>query len=140
MQWNFEGINPMTSMAGQAQTTPNRYMSTNINMNRSQTMGMGMGMETGMGMEPGMNTLNDKMIATDLLMAAKEGVRNYAYALTEAATPEIRSLLKQQFNDAVNLHERVAAYMMNKGYYTPYDISHQVQMDIQTSKNIMNLR
>lgn len=132
MQWNFEGINPMTSMAGQGQTTPNRYMSTDINMNRSQAMGM--------GMETGMNTLNDKMIATDLLMAAKEGVRNYAYALTEAATPEIRSLLKQQFNDAVNLHERVASYMMNKGYYTPYDISHQVQMDIQTSKNIMNLR
>lgn len=57
MQWNFEGIHPMTSMAGQGQTTPSQYMNTNISMNRNQTMGMGM--ETGMGMQTGMNTLND---------------------------------------------------------------------------------
>ncbi|MGX1377233.1 spore coat protein CotF [Priestia megaterium] len=35
-------------------------------------------------------TLDDLAIATDLLLSAKNGVRTYAVALTETATPEVR--------------------------------------------------
>ena len=41
----------------------------------------------------GMNALSDQVVAMDLLIAAKSGARNYAMAVTEAGTPEIKELL-----------------------------------------------
>ena len=36
----------------------------------------------------GLHTLTDDVIAMDLLINAKSGVRNYAMAVTECATPK----------------------------------------------------
>lgn len=41
----------------------------------------------------GMNVLTDQIIAMDLLISAKNGVRNYAMATTEAGTPEVKKSL-----------------------------------------------
>ena len=49
-------------------------------------------------------TLDDLAIATDLLLSAKNGVRTYAVALTETATPEVRKVLKKQLDKAIELH------------------------------------
>ncbi|RSL30817.1 spore coat protein [Salibacterium salarium] len=72
---------------------------------------------------------NDQAAATDLLLSAKSGVRNCAYAITEAASPNVRQALSQQLQQSVHFHEQVTDYMINKGYYHPYNLNEQVQVD-----------
>lgn len=87
----------------------------------------------------GLNTLTDDVIAMDLLMNAKSGVRNYAMAVTECATPEVRDILMKQLGEAIDSHEKIADYMVQRGLYHPYHIQEQVQLDlnnIQTATNI----
>lgn len=87
----------------------------------------------------GLHTLTDEVIAMDLLMNAKSGVRNYAMAVTECATPEIRDILMKQLGEAINSHEKITDYMMQRGLYHPYHIPEQIQLDlknIQTATNI----
>lgn len=87
----------------------------------------------------GMAPLSDQVIATDLLIAAKSGIKSYALAITETATPEVRNLLKQQLEEAITLHEQISTYMINKGYYHPYDTEKQAQMDLNTAETALNL-
>lgn len=77
----------------------------------------------------GMHTLTDQVIATDLLIAAKSGVRNYAMALTETATPEIKDVLRKHLAEAIEAHARIADYMVAQGFYRPYDPIEQISLD-----------
>jgi similar to spore coat protein len=79
----------------------------------------------------------DQIIATELLMGAKSAVRNYAYALTETASSEVKNVLKKHLNSAIEFHDGVANYMMNKGYYVPHDVNQQIQMDIQNAQAVI---
>ncbi len=79
----------------------------------------------------GMGALTDQVIASDLLISAKSGVRNYAMALTEAGTPEIKAMLTRQLEDAIDLHERISTYMIERGWYRPWNMKEQFQLDIQ---------
>ncbi len=88
----------------------------------------------------GMGGMTDQVIATDFLISAKSGVRNTAFALTEAATPELRSALREQLMSAVSTHERISKYMMDKGYYHPYNLEEQAEVDLavaQTSQKLV---
>jgi similar to spore coat protein len=87
----------------------------------------------------GMDKLSDQVIATDFLIAAKSGVQNYSIALTETTSPEIRSALKKQLNDAINTHETISNYMMKKGYYHAYDLQEQYKVDMQMADTALNL-
>jgi similar to spore coat protein len=87
----------------------------------------------------GMSPLTDQVIASDMLIAAKAGIKNYAVAITESATTEVRNTLKQQLNDAINYHEQISNYMISKGYYNPHDVSKQIKMDISASQVAINL-
>lgn len=87
----------------------------------------------------GMDKLSDQVIATDFLIAAKSGVQNYSIALTEVTSPEIRSTLKKQLNDAINTHETISNYMMKKGYYYAYDLQEQFKVDMQMANTALNL-
>ncbi|MGG4393503.1 spore coat protein [Paenibacillus thiaminolyticus] len=87
----------------------------------------------------GMNGISDQVIATDMLITAKAGVRNLAVALTEAATPEVRNVLKQHLDTAIQTHENLTAYMMNKGYYHPYNVQEQLQVDMKSADTSLNL-
>lgn len=87
----------------------------------------------------GMNTMTDQVIAMDFLIAAKTGVKNYAIALTEATTPEVRGILKKQLDQVISTHEQISAYMVKKGWYTPYDVKNQIQMDIQNGQTALQL-
>ena len=42
-----------------------------------------------------MNINQEQIIATDLLIGAKSAVRNYAYALTETTSNEVKNVLKR---------------------------------------------
>jgi similar to spore coat protein len=81
-----------------------------------------------------LGTLNDQMIATDFLIAAKNGIKSYAMAITEASTPEVRDTLKQHLNDAIQLHEQISQYMVNKGYYHPANVQEQLRVDMQAAQ------
>lgn len=83
------------------------------------------------------NVLNDQMIATDFLIGAKNAIKSYAMAITESATPEVRSTLKQHLNDAIELHEQISQYMINKGYYHPANVQEQLRIDMQAARQAL---
>ncbi|WP_094701858.1 spore coat protein [Brevibacillus laterosporus] len=59
--------------------------------------------------------------------------------LTEVATPDVRTILHKQLDDAIATHEKITNYMMSKGYYHAYNINEQIQMDMKTAKTTLNL-
>jgi similar to spore coat protein len=87
----------------------------------------------------GMNALTDQVIAMDFLVTAKSGVRNYAMALTEAGTPEIKAVLTKQLDDAIDMHERITMYMMEKGLYHPWNVNEQIQLDLKNIQTALSL-
>lgn len=88
----------------------------------------------------GTGAMTDQVVAADLLLSAKTGVRNYAIAVTEAATQEVRTVLHRQLQEAITTHEQVTQYMMERDWYNPYDVSKQFQLDIQNARTALNLQ
>jgi similar to spore coat protein len=87
----------------------------------------------------GMGGMTDQVIATDFLISAKAGVKNYAVAITETRTPELKAALREQLNDAIATHEAITNYMIAKGYYHPHDLNEQLQVDLTVSDTALNL-
>lgn len=87
----------------------------------------------------GMGGLTDQVIAMDFLISAKSGVRNYAMALTETGTPEIKEILTKQLEEAIDLHEKISLYMIERGWYHPWNITEQIQLDQQNIQTALNL-
>jgi similar to spore coat protein len=87
----------------------------------------------------GMGGITDQVIATDLLISAKSGVHNYAIAITEAATPELREALKEQLFAAIDTHEAVSKYMVARGFYYPHHLGEQLHVDLTTADTALNL-
>lgn len=87
----------------------------------------------------GMNTLSDQVIATDLLISSKAGVRNYAFAITEAATPQVKAVLRKQLKEAIEMHGELTNYMINKGWYHPYNANQQLLLDLKTVNTALNI-
>ncbi|MFS0635398.1 spore coat protein [Mesobacillus foraminis] len=87
----------------------------------------------------GMGGMTDQVIATDFLISAKSGVRNYAVAITEAGTPELRAALREQLREAIATHEKITNYMVAKGYYHPHDLTKQLQVDLTVSDTALKL-
>jgi similar to spore coat protein len=86
----------------------------------------------------GMHTLTDQVIAMDLLTSAKSGVRNYAMAVTETVTPEIKTTLTKQLEEAIEMHKRISMYMMDRGWYHPWNVKEQFQLDLQNIQTALN--
>ena len=87
----------------------------------------------------GMGGMTDQVIASDFLISAKAGVRNYTVAITEAATPELREVLKEQLLSAIRTHEEITNFMVTKGFYHPHELSQQLQVDLTASNIATNL-
>lgn len=87
----------------------------------------------------GMGGLTDQVIATDFLISAKAGVQNYAMAVTEAATPELKAVLREQLNEAIETHEKISNYMITRGFYHPHNLGEQLQVDLTTGETAMDL-
>ncbi|KQL49785.1 spore gernimation protein GerQ [Brevibacillus choshinensis] len=71
----------------------------------------------------GIGGMTDQVVAMDLLIAAKSGVRNYAMALTDTGTPEIKATLTKQLEEAIDLHEKISMYLIELGWYHPWYVS-----------------
>ncbi|MGS2780434.1 spore coat protein [Robertmurraya sp. GLU-23] len=95
---------------------------------------------TGANQSGQMSAMTEQVIATDLLMAAKSAIKNYAIAISECATPELRQALTEQLNDTIRSHEQITNYMINKGYYHPVDVLEQLRLDQQAAKTALNLQ
>lgn len=90
------------------------------------------------------NSLNmpemaDTSLALDFLIRAKESVRNYAIALTEAASADVRAALRLQLQEAIALHEETAALMIRKGWFYPYDLSKQAELDRKSADSTVKI-
>lgn len=83
--------------------------------------------------------MNDQMIAADFLASTKSGMKNYASAISETASPEVRDVLKKQLDDAICMHEKITEYMMKKGFYNAHDPQQQFKMDMQAADTALNL-
>ncbi|WP_338471541.1 spore coat protein [Niallia sp. XMNu-256] len=83
--------------------------------------------------------IDDQTIATDLLLSSKSGVRSLAIAITETATPEIKKVLKSELDTAIDLHDKIAQYMIEKEMYHAYDIEEQVSQDLKNAKEALKI-
>lgn len=68
--------------------------------------------------------------AGDLLALFKTGVRNYSIAITETATPALRSVLKQHLLATIDIHAKVYSFMYSKGLYPSYQFDKLLQNDV----------
>jgi spore coat protein CotF len=87
----------------------------------------------------GMPKLVDASMSLTFLLNAKNGVRNCAIALTEAATPEVRSILRSQLHNAINMHEEISDLMIKKGWFHPINLDKQFQMDLESSQTAVQI-
>jgi similar to spore coat protein len=87
----------------------------------------------------GLNALKDQVIAMDFLISAKSGVRNYAMAVTEAATPEIKATLIKHLDEAITTHEQISNYMTEKGWYHPFNVQEQLEFDLKNIETVLKI-
>lgn len=87
-----------------------------------------------------LRNLDTKFYATDLLIFAKTAVRNYAIAITETATPQLRNTLNKQLQAAVRTHGKIFDFMYKKGYYPAYDFKKLLQNDIRTAQQALDMK
>ncbi|MCJ8009038.1 spore coat protein [Lederbergia wuyishanensis] len=87
----------------------------------------------------GMDALTDQVVAMDLLIAAKSGVRNYAMAVTEAGTPEIKEILTRHLEEALDMHEQITNYMVENGWYHAWNTNEQLKMNLNNINTALNL-
>jgi hypothetical protein len=73
------------------------------------------------------------------LLSAKNGVRNYAIALTEATTPEVRTFLRSQLQESLALHQEISELMMSKKWFHPYELHEQYQLDMLSANNTVQI-
>ena len=87
----------------------------------------------------GVTVIDDLAIASDLLITAKAGVRNLAVAITETATPSVKKLLRRELDNAIDLHDKIAQYMIKNEMYHAYDLDEQMEHDLEKADNALKL-
>lgn len=87
----------------------------------------------------GMGNMTEQVVASDLLFASKTAIKSYAAALAEASTPEVTNTLRRQLDVAINSHERITNYMMDKGYYHPYNPVQQINVVMQATDTVLSM-
>lgn len=87
----------------------------------------------------GMPEKIDSAIALDLLITVKEMIRNYSVALTEAASPEVRTTIRNQMEAAIDYQTEVIDLMMVKKWFHPYDVSEQLNLDLKAAQNAIDI-
>lgn len=86
-----------------------------------------------------MPELADTSFAMDFLIRAKDGVRNCAIAITETASPEASATLHNQLKEAIALHDEVSHLMINKGWFHPYHLNEQYQLDLLSAQTTVQI-
>ena len=87
----------------------------------------------------GMPKMADSAFALDFLLSIKTGIRYYAVALTETASPELRNALYQQMDDAIELHGEASELLINKGWLYPNDVEKQIELDLKSADMALSI-
>ncbi|MCP8615736.1 spore coat protein [Salirhabdus salicampi] len=87
----------------------------------------------------GMPEKIDSAIALDLLITTKEAIRNYSVALTEAASPEVRTTIRNQMEAAIDYQTEIIELMMEKKWFHPYDLDEQQLLDLKSSQTAIDI-
>lgn len=88
----------------------------------------------------GMGGLTERAIASDFLISSKSAVRNLAFAITETATPELKSALREQLRNALDTHAKITDFMIANGYYHPNHLDDQINVRLQDAHTALNLK
>lgn len=87
----------------------------------------------------GMGNMTEKVIATDFLISAKASVRNYAIAISETTTPEVREVLRMHLDASIITHEKILRFMMDNGYYHVNNPKEQINEDMANADIALKL-
>lgn len=77
--------------------------------------------------------------SAELLSFSKAAVKNYAAAITETATPELRETFEKQLEGAIETHSKVFSYMYKKGFYPAYDLEKLLQNDVKNAQKALKM-
>jgi similar to spore coat protein len=88
----------------------------------------------------GMGSMTDQVIATDFLLASKQAIKNYAAAIAETASPQVRDVLTRQLTAAIGTHTKITNYMMESGYYHAFNPNEQIKVDMQATETVMGMQ
>jgi spore coat protein CotF len=87
----------------------------------------------------GMPNLADSAFAMDFLLTVKNGIRNYGFAITETASPELRRVLARQMESAIDLHGEIAELMIKKSWLNPSDFETQYKVDLKAAETAVQI-
>ncbi|MBS3678898.1 spore coat protein [Ornithinibacillus massiliensis] len=87
----------------------------------------------------GMPEKIDSAIAVDLLITVKELIRNYSIAITETASPEVRTTIQNQMEAAIDYQKEVVDLMMRKKWFLPYELEEQKKIDLIAAQNAVDI-
>ena len=59
----------------------------------------------------GLGDMTEQVIASDFLISIKSTIQNYAIAISETTTPEVREVLGRHLNAAIDTHEKILSFM-----------------------------
>lgn len=77
--------------------------------------------------------------AGDLLGFSKTAVRNYAAAITEAATPVLRKTFVKHLLKAIDTHEKAFNYMYERSDYPAYDLVQLLHNDVRNAQKALSM-
>ncbi|MBT2575555.1 spore coat protein [Bacillus sp. ISL-51] len=87
----------------------------------------------------GMPDLADSALALEFLLSVKSGIKDYAIAITETATPELRQALRTQLDTAIQLHGELSQLMIKKGWLSPTDTKKQFALDLKSAQTAVDI-
>ncbi|WP_075981259.1 spore coat protein [Bacillus massilinigeriensis] len=87
----------------------------------------------------GMPHLADSAFAMDFLLSVKNGIRNYGFAITETASPELRNILLKQMEAAIDLHGEISDFMIEKGWLNPTNFKEQYKVDLKSAETAVQI-
>ncbi|GGE29144.1 spore coat protein [Marinithermofilum abyssi] len=77
--------------------------------------------------------------AGELLGLAKSSVRNYAAAITETATPQLRQVLTRRLIGAIQGHGKIFYYMYKRSLYPAYDLNQLLAGDVRNAIKALSM-
>ncbi|MFC7392188.1 spore coat protein [Scopulibacillus cellulosilyticus] len=81
--------------------------------------------------------LDEGYYAGSLLGFAKSSVKNYAGAITETATPQLKNVLINHLNKAIECHTKVFNYMYERGMYPAYNLNKLLRHDQEMAEKAL---
>ncbi|MBM7646299.1 spore coat protein F [Scopulibacillus daqui] len=84
--------------------------------------------------------LDEGYYAGSLLGFAKSSVKNYAAAITETATPQLKNLLANHLTKAIQCHTKIFNYMYERGMYPAYNLDRLLKHDREMAERALRFR